>query len=173
MNPEAKNHLNRHGITVLEVVMVAAVLFSAIAVAIGLFRAGSDSSEKLARTTQLENGWQRFMLSLRHDLRSAEKVEVADNHLRINYSQISDPEKGELVTHEVEHYLTAEGFFCRRRADGSEQHIPLTFRQNNLVASLSLSLSASDSVSVKLEIQDTITGNRLFTGIETVKIAAQ
>jgi len=161
----------KNGLTLVETVITALLVVLIFSCIILLFRSGSGSAELLARTTTLENGWQRFITAVRDDLRSATQAHPAETILKLSCSKVNH-DSSDLTTHEVAYFLASDGYFWRQ-SPGTTRKFEFTSHLPNLLASMTFAFTASETVSISLSVFDTRTSSRIFDRAEVIKIAGQ
>lgn len=159
------------GLTLVELIVTAALVALALSSVIFLFRSGSGSSEALARTSALELGWQRLITAVRDDMRSATEAKSDETMLKISISKV-DADSSALTSSEVAYFLASDGYFWRQDSSNTRK-FAFTSQQSNLAASLTFALIASNSISIDLSVVDTRTSNRILERNEVLAIAGQ
>ncbi len=158
------------GYTLAEMLVVILVLLAALSSAIFVLSSSRRANEKIVVSGNLEDGWQRFMLQLREDLRSAQSVKMAGEKLHVVFAQMQR-ESMKIDMHEVTYFLDNRGNFVRQQVNGSDKKFGFSGQISSLKSNLWFTINGSESVKIMIDVEDTAVGKSVFNREELVKIA--
>lgn len=155
------------GFTLIEIIVVAALLLLTFSISVFWFRSSSQHALLLERNTFFESAWQSSLQWLRQDLRSADSFEVKTDKLALTYAHIS-PADQSIDLRRVLYHANGKGELCRLEVGGAEKKILLVGQKSKLQTTLSFALIASKSVEIKLGIFDKDKNETVFNRTELI-----
>ncbi len=160
------------GFTLAEILLVALLMLAGLASAMFVLSSSRRTNESIAFTSNLEDGWQRFMLQLREDIRSAQAVKLIEEKLHLVAAKMQH-ESMNVSLHEVIYFLDHNGNFVRQQVGEGEKKIGFSGQISSLKSSLWFTINGSESVRIKVNVVDTAIEKSVFNREELVKIASE
>lgn len=158
------------GFTLVEILVVTIILVAGLSTAIFVLSSSKPVHESIAVAGGLEDGWQRFMLQVREDLRSAQTVKMTQEKLHVVFAQMQQ-ESMNVNMHEVIYFLDNSGNLVRQHVGGSEKKIMFSGQISSLKSNLWFTINGSESVRIKINVVDTAVEKPVFNREELVAIA--
>lgn len=119
------HHSDSAGVTLAEICLVSLIFMIAFAAAFLYWRAGREESARLRRIELVEESWQRQMLKLKNDLRSAVAVETDGRTLQIRLHRF-EQQSQTVAAATISWFINEPDLICRSDESGAPDRVRIS-----------------------------------------------